>query len=1710
MKKKLFALCLALAMLLTGTLPLVALADEDPPPITTVRYYTPDVDEYDWFTAGGVTPIDSGSSIAGLFVATGTLDSLEFYCPNWGSADSHMSIALYEWNSDYNTTLDFAPMAFRDIPHYPQAWHRLETPGFEPGAYLWVINSHSSNVGIWHRSAASPNVTIFADGVPSDGAAYVFKANYLTDPYPLAAPPYTLSDFLNSPIKGATPPVPYPADHPIYTLDAKPGTYVGTDGLGRVIPTSDSMKYTNHLGIEVDYSLLNRPEKKRDVGVFYWTWHYNFANLNPLNITQTMRQYPDLNKNDYNDPRWEPFGPGAGYQNFWDEPLFGYYNGAIDNWVLRKHAELLADAGVDVMIFDCTNGTYTWRAAYRNVMEVFTQARADGVNTPQVAFLLPFSGGADANTQLKLLYLDIYREGKYQDLWYYWNGKPLIMAYPNGLGNDQISNEIKNFFTYRPGNPLYYNGSTNSSAGSSGSGVPAYPLWDWASMYPQRVSGNAHHTNNRTLVQGTAGNREEMSVTVAQNWTSNSTVSGSNPGGQRPHGGLTAMNGNNVLGRSTYRTAESLAQNTALNPNLYQKDARGIEYGANFAQQFDYAIRMDPDFIFITGWNEWIMGRYDNWPGTSYLDGTLNVTNAFPDQYNEEFSRDIEPSKNSTLKDHYYYQMVSYIRLYKGVDPVPVASKKNNIDISGDTSQWDAVGPIFRSYQNNIGSRDAAGFSGYYYTNYTGRNDIVEAKAAHYDDNVYFMVKAKDALSPYTDPNWMRLLISTDGINGENWEGYQYILNRVSPSADKALLEISTGGWNWSAVGEVSYKVIDNILTVEIPKEFLGISGDSFTLDFKWTDNTLDDSGQNDILDFYEYGDTAPGGRFNYRYIAEFDGITVDSIEVTPAEAQLNMKDVFKFDAFVNGSNSPTQKVTWTVEGGVSGTSISQNGVLTIAAYETAVELTVKATSQQETYTHIAGTATVTVIPIVIGADPSAYITVKPGANNDLTITITEQLSNGNTNEITKTFSIKNNAAAVYALGDYSVYVDTKGNDQIRDCKIVESGWEPDPDPGTEPKGPSLKSGTIFNFNKDERKDIILDIDWGAGVLAASDVSSVRYGSLALVYGADYTVDEDALVISKDYLFAQVLGTNTLTVAFDDWEKTQESVEICVYFDTQTWLSTLQGWTRFYPMVDPNVPITTSPKYTDFMDFLTDTSGELWGNTIADTDVISIFADVLGGAADITDDQMDAFCEMLTNNNVKIATEMYGFQWCDLNSGDNPTEADWRAEAASWFNIRYRYLFTRLAERGIGIEYVDLDGTINRIMKTNPGPAGNKAELAYNHVTREDAVQLIAYFMQAIQDFYNESYIVENIGKVHDVKFNYIVNFPNHGWRAGGVPGGALQNAITSTSNQGFSNAFDDMIALANAIRENRAPMLGFIIDAPYNYYSTAASGSNTLTRMLEYERYARSLGFTFTVIFNDETGLGNPSEAKNKDYYEKTLRAIRAYEAAGGHPEIYFVESWYEGAPEVCVPETAPYSLTYLMCDVIRHIKYGWEIITLTSTAKSPAMTWKWPGSGSLSGSSNTNGTGNGGSNWNTFNANSGVNAPPNSTNAIYEIMCTDSNAYIGISNMASIQTHTYSLIMRAYLSTMAPTADTLHIRIKNDTEHTNGKFSFMKSNVWYDIEYAMLPASEQSGWQDITIDLTLNSNWSGTVTQIRLQPAIDAADGDYFEFGLIEFIRY
>lgn len=86
----------------------------------------------------------------------------------------------------------------------------------------------------------------------------------------------------------------------------------------------------------------------------------------------------------------------------------------------------------------------------------------------------------------------------------------------------------------------------------------------------------------------------------------------------------------------------------------------------------------------------------------------------------------------------------------------------------------------------------------------------------------------------------------------------------------------------------------------------------------------------------------------------------VTSVTVSPATASVEKGATKQFAAMVNGENITDHSVTWSVDGAVSeATKIDETGLLTVAEDETAEQLTVVATSDQDP--KVSGSAAVTV-----------------------------------------------------------------------------------------------------------------------------------------------------------------------------------------------------------------------------------------------------------------------------------------------------------------------------------------------------------------------------------------------------------------------------------------------------------------------------------------------------------------------------------------------------------------------------------------------------------------------------------------------------------------------------------------------------------------------------------------------------------------------------
>jgi hypothetical protein len=588
-------------------------------------------------------------------------------------------------------------------------------------------------------------------------------------------------------VDGTNPGVPWPA----------------TDALGRELPMTAE---------------VGPPKKDRFVGIFYLPWTGDEFSYGPYDVSKILADQPDMRTT----PTFRHTGPKEWHYAYWGEPLFGYYK-LTDPWVIRRHMHMLADAGVDALVLDVTNAEI-----YENVLSQFLpvllQIRAEGGRVPQLLFML----NTDMGNAAKQLLEKFYRPGRYDELWFRWEGKPLMLCNPDAAGS-----EVREYFTLRtafwPGTPPYKN-TPNA--------------WHWLGVHPQSYG----FTQDPKAA-------EQINVSPAQNmhWET---------------GALELM----WTGKARGRGFSKGKQNPSLN---------AIERGLNFQEQWDYALKVDPKFIMITAWNEWIAG----------LTHSMKTPWVQCDGFNGEFSRDIEPMKGG-FGDNFYYQAIANIRRYKGVPEIPHAGgKKRTIELDGSFDQWKEVTPEYRGHFGNTIPRNFEGFGrapktrtqgahpdfegngttwkgqeGPRYTNTTGRNGLQVMKVCHDHEYIYFYVQTEKPITPPSDPNWMMLLIRTGNPANHVWNGYDFIVNRVPPGKFGALLEKNNGGWSWLRAADIKFRVEGKQMHLAVPRDVLGLAQDPVTFDFKWLDNIkLPD----DLTVLYTDGDTAPSGRFRFRYRVE-------------------------------------------------------------------------------------------------------------------------------------------------------------------------------------------------------------------------------------------------------------------------------------------------------------------------------------------------------------------------------------------------------------------------------------------------------------------------------------------------------------------------------------------------------------------------------------------------------------------------------------------------------------------------------------------------------------------------------------------------------------------------------------------------------------------------------------------------------------------------
>ena len=552
-----------------------------------------------------------------------------------------------------------------------------------------------------------------------------------------------------------------------------------------IVPLNDvthsvsALAGTDALGREI------RPateKKDKLVGLFYFLWLGNYY----YEGQQMFDEIYDISKTDLAKIFASNGGTPFSRMHFWGEPLFGYYN-MRDRWVVERHIRMFIAAGIDFLAFDTTNNDY-YPKVLDVVLEVLLDYQSQGYDVPKIMFLT----NTDSGVRVQEIYDYVYAKDDYRSLWFTDEDegrnperKPWITINKSHLV--YLSKDAYDCFYFKdsqwPNNPYLEDG---------------FPWIEFTRPQP------VHNGIVSVSVAQNAG--MHMSSSVQYKVSPNS---------------YDYYNSNWGRGYTTYG----------------KNDSAKIAEGANFQEQWDNAIALDPHIIFVTGWNEWAALKLHT-KVTGIGDSTV-----FFDCFDIEFSRDIEPMRDG-YGDNFYMQLIMNVRRFKGVENSGISFDRKTV---AQWSDWNEVTSGVSEPLN--GARDFvdAALKGTY-TSPEPVNDIVEVRAAADDKNLYFLVTAADDLKGMQDDEFMKLWLKTAA-------GADY--NYAISGKDGSIVSAAKGD-----VGKATVNRSGKFVWYTISKELVDYT-DAFGVQVKVAYHVAIEAN---IMDAYTTGDVAPYGRLNYQF----------------------------------------------------------------------------------------------------------------------------------------------------------------------------------------------------------------------------------------------------------------------------------------------------------------------------------------------------------------------------------------------------------------------------------------------------------------------------------------------------------------------------------------------------------------------------------------------------------------------------------------------------------------------------------------------------------------------------------------------------------------------------------------------------------------------------------------------------------------------------
>ncbi len=337
---------------------------------------------------------------------------------------------------------------------------------------------------------------------------------------------------------------------------------------------------------------------QQKIGMFYLLWHC------PASSSPRYRPSGTIYDNSKILAGEGDWGPVHAF-HWWGKPAAGYYCLAENEDLLRQHAELLRDAGIDFVFVDATNQV-NQEGSQRTIIAPFDKmiaawSRVPGA--PKIVPWVPITGKGDM-----VDYFD-QKLTQYPQMAFTYRGKPLLLAMARKSVPQSLQyRKLLERYTIRTMWGLQKPAQLNAG--------------EWSFLQPcgpdfKRRKGNVPCQQCMTYRNGSP---EQISVTSAYqiDYMSNTD----------PHSPSSAV------------------------PKFH---------GRTFLRQLETAYQHpEVPIVTITGWNEWIAQRMAPRGGSDTLP---NGNKIFVDAYNAEYNRDLEPGGG--LGDYYYQLMKRGIALLR-------------------------------------------------------------------------------------------------------------------------------------------------------------------------------------------------------------------------------------------------------------------------------------------------------------------------------------------------------------------------------------------------------------------------------------------------------------------------------------------------------------------------------------------------------------------------------------------------------------------------------------------------------------------------------------------------------------------------------------------------------------------------------------------------------------------------------------------------------------------------------------------------------------------------------------------------------------------------------------------------------------------------------------------------------------------------------------